>query len=203
MQQYPGIFKYRRGVGCWLWKPYIILKTLEALDDGDVVFYMDAGTDIERDPTILIDLCVKNNGFLIFENRSGNPYGQIWKNNLWTKRDCFKLMNCDTDTYHLGNQSDGAYQVYQKNEKTVQFMQEYFNYCADKRIITDEPNTQGENLAEFLDHRHDQSVLSLLAIKYGLKQFPPPTEVGDSTRPADCPYKRVFLHHRGTIFGRR
>ena len=201
-REHKDICQYSRGVGFWFWKPFIILKTLESVNTGDYVFYMDVGTDIQQDLSILYKLCTENNGFLIFENRSGNPQGKIWTNNLWTKRDCFKIMSCDTPEYHNGNQSDGAYQLYQKNDITLKFLKEYCEYSMDRRIITDEPNTLGENLPQFIDHRHDQSILSLLVIKHKIKTFPPPTEVGDTTRPSNCPYGRLFLHHRGAIFGR-
>jgi len=41
-----------------------------------------------------------------------------------------------------------------------------FKYSTDKRIITDDPNTQGlPNYKGFIDNRHDQTVLSLLIKK--------------------------------------
>ena len=42
-------------------------------------------------------------------------------------------------------------------------------YAQDKRIITDDDNEMGvDNYEGFRDHRHDQSILSLLVKKYGL-----------------------------------
>lgn len=37
------IFSFERGDGLWLWKPYLILKTLNAVKDGNIVFYCDSG----------------------------------------------------------------------------------------------------------------------------------------------------------------
>jgi len=202
-RKYPNIAQYRRGVGYWFWKPYIILHTMTQLNEGDFVFYIDSGTDIVDDITPLFKLCEDNNGVLLFENRSGNPQGQIWQNYMWTKKDCFALMNCDEEKYHYGPQLDGAFQLYQKNEHTLNFLKDYFQYCTDSRIVTDEPNTQGENFKQFVDHRHDQSVASLLAIKKDIKLYPEPSEAGDGLRPTSSPYQRVFLHHRGTIYGRK
>lgn len=202
-RKYPEIAQYRRGVGFWFWKPYIILKTLEQLQEGDFVFYMDSGTDIIGDLNPLFDLCVKNNGVVFFENRSGNPNGERWLNGQWTKRDCFVLMNCDEEKYYNSFQVDGAYLLFQKNKETLAFLQEYFKLCTDRRIITDEPNTLGQNLPIFMDHRHDQSVVSLLAYKYKHTLHAQPTEVGNGHRSNNCSYGQVLQHHRGTIFGRR
>jgi len=201
--RYPQISKYRRGAGYWFWKPYILLKTLENLKDGDFAFYIDSGTDIISDLTPCYKLCEQNNGFLIFENRAGNPHGKVWQNFMWTKRDCFVLMDCNTSTYHQGSQADGAYQLYQKNTKTINFLTEYFNYCTDPRIVTDEPNVTGDNHPQFIDHRHDQSVLSLLAIKNKIKLQPCPSECGVGLQPKDCTYGQLFWHHRGTVCGRK
>ena len=33
------IFKYKRGNGLWLWKPYLIKKTLDNMKDGEILFY--------------------------------------------------------------------------------------------------------------------------------------------------------------------
>ena len=42
-------------------------------------------------------------------------------------------------------------------------------YCADERCVSDIPNQCGlENLDGFQDHRHDQSIITLLQLKYNL-----------------------------------
>lgn len=205
MHSYPDVFKYRRGYGYWAWKPFVIKQTLDAVNEGDFVFYMDSGNDIISDPEPLYDLCSNNNGFMLFENRSGNPNGEIWNNREWTKKDCFTLMDCDTPDFVNGPQIDGAYQLYQKNKDTVKFVNEYLQYCLDPRIVTDEPNTTGDNYSTFVDHRHDQSVASLLCLKYNIKTFPEPSEVGNINPQirSKYGYDQIFLHHRGTIYGRR
>lgn len=202
-KDYPKVSQYRRGVGFWFWKPFIILKTLESVNEGDLVFYADSGTDIIEDITPLFDLCIKNKGILLFENRSGHPQGQIWQNYMWTKKDAFVLMDCDSEKYHYGPQVDAAYQVYQKTPETMKFVSEYLKYCTDPRIVTDEPSVLGTDFPQKIDNRHDQSVVSLMSIKYGVKTYPEPSEAGDGLRPPNNPYQRIFLHHRGTIYGRR
>ena len=39
----PKITSYKRGFGLWLWKPYLILKAMDNLNDGDILFYVDSG----------------------------------------------------------------------------------------------------------------------------------------------------------------
>ena len=54
------------------------------------------------------------------------------------------------------------------------------------------------NFIEFKDHRHDQSVLSLMTVKYGLEMFRDPTQWGNSEKDlfANSPYDQLFDHHR-------
>ena len=196
------ILKQRRGVGYWLWKPYFIDKVLSHLDEGDFLFYIDSGTSITKDISCLFRLCEKAGGVLLFENRDGNPHKQIWLNNQWTKKDCFVKMQCDEPQYVKGIQCSANLQLYKKNEKSVNFVKEYLSYCEDEDIITDKPNLLGSNYPEFTDHRHDQSILSLLGIKHKIPFLPSPTECGEGTRPDKCPYQTILWHHRGLIYGR-
>lgn len=73
-------------------------------------------------------------------------------------------------------------------------MSEWLAYAQDSRLITDSENTFGfENYPNFRHHRHDQTILSLLAKKWKLKLFPDPSQWGESeTRP----YPTIFDHHR-------
>ena len=59
-------------------------------------------------------------------------------------------------------------QIYKKSKFTEKFVEEVLYYSQDKRIITDDPNTLGlNNYKEFIENRHDQTILSILIKKYG------------------------------------
>lgn len=36
----------KKGYGYWLWKPYIIKKTLEKMNDEDILLYLDCGCEL-------------------------------------------------------------------------------------------------------------------------------------------------------------
>jgi hypothetical protein len=84
----PKITGQRRGAGYWLWKPYILLDTLNTVAEGTVVVYSDAGQRYVADPSPLIDLTATRD-VVLFHNTGG----QLQRN--WTKRDCFVLMQAD------------------------------------------------------------------------------------------------------------
>lgn len=171
------ILEKERGAGYWLWKPYIIHKTLTEADEGDIVIYSDSGAEIIAPLEPLIDLCKEKNGILLFQVHSQNGKHTNIK---WTKRDCFILMDADEARYHNAEQVAGSPQVYIKNSRNIAFVEEWLNHCTDERILTDIPNNCGfENYQEFKDHRHDQSVISILAVKHGIEIFRDPSQYGN------------------------
>ena len=56
------ILNQRRGAGYWLWKPYVILKTLNQMQNGDLLFYLDVDHVIVENPKVNILLkCLEEN----------------------------------------------------------------------------------------------------------------------------------------------
>jgi hypothetical protein len=43
---FKDILREQRGGGYWIWKPYIIKKHLDKINDNDILIYMDAGCSI-------------------------------------------------------------------------------------------------------------------------------------------------------------
>ena len=155
------ILSRKRGNGYWLWKPYFILKTLkEKLNDGDYLIYTDAGILYTNSTHKIIN----------FLNEQNSEMWMIRLNYLekrYTKRDAFILLGADLPFYTDTNQYMAGIQVYKKSKFTEKFLEEVLYYSQDKRIITDDANTLGlKNYKEFIDNRHDQSILSILIKKY-------------------------------------
>ena len=173
-QECRAILNARRGAGYWLWKPFIILEAMSKADEGDIVVYFDAGIEVIEDLNPLLEICKNSKeGILLFATS-----GQI--NKVWTKRDCFVLMGCDEEKYWDALQVSGGFQLYRKNKESWNFVSECLQYCKNFNIITDAPNICGVgNLPEFRDHRHDQSVLSLLAEKYNIERYRDPSQWGN------------------------
>ena len=65
---YPEHFKIARGGGLWLWKPYIILKALDMIEDGDYLFYWDSGAVFIDDLHLMIpDLEASGHDLMVVE----------------------------------------------------------------------------------------------------------------------------------------
>ena len=181
-QQHRHILDQERGAGFWLWKPYLILKILNEIPENDFLMYADVGRQIFRDPKIgnrftrplqpLIDYAENHGG--IFPGIYIPIYGRL---GMWTKRDCFVLMDCDEPKYWDSPKVQAGFNVWKNTSAVRDFITEWLEYCKDPRILTDQPNQCGlDNLPDFKDHRHDQSVLTNLLIKKNIGGYGDPKE---------------------------
>ena len=154
------ILSRKRGDGYWLWKPYFILKTLrDKLNKGDYLIYTDAGILYKNKVERVIKFMISKNED-IWSIRTG------YLEKKFSKRDAFILLDADSPIYTDTFQYMAGIQIYKKSNFSEKFLEKLLNYSTDRRIITDDPNTQGlPNYREFIDHRHDQTILSIITKK--------------------------------------
>ena len=188
------ILSQPRGAGYWSWKPYFIKKTLDKMNDGDLLVYSDSGSYYQSSIQPLIDLIQKEEtGVLSFELK-----GLLEKD--YTKRDTFRLMGLDEPKYYESSQREATYIWLIKNDFTVSLINEFLEYAQNERIITDLPS-QSENYNGFKDHRHDQSIWSLLCKKYDINTHRLMSHHGAhlvNDFPNDT-YGQITVHHRNPI----
>lgn len=164
-EQNKHILEQPRGAGFWNWKSKILLETLYRVNSNDVLLYMDCGdcfveTDGLRE-TLLN--CEKTDGVYLTAG--------AFPNYQYTKRDCFFFMGCDEEKYHKAIQVEAGIIVVQNTSFAQELMMNWNYWSRNRHVITDEPNFCGlPNLEGFLDGRHDQSILSLLAMKHNIIQ---------------------------------
>lgn len=156
-----NILKEHDGVGYFLWKPYIILDALNVVDEGELLFYCDCGDIFHPDIVKFVNSIIEDDFCLL--SLGGFP------NKDWTKRDCFVLMDCDEKDYWESTQLESGISFWKSCEQSKKIVNEWLEFCKDRRIVSDDDNVCGkENFPSFKSHRRDQSILTNLAIKYGL-----------------------------------
>lgn len=157
------LFSYSRGYGYWVWKPYLIKKTLENSKDDEIIVYIDS-TDLPKKEFVnFLDKHFISNDILLFNNIRHE------KHDVWTKSDCFVLMDCDDEKFHNQIQLEAGVIGMKKTKFNLDLTEEWLNYCCNINIVTDEPNICGKpNHSSFIEHRHDQSILTNLRYKYNL-----------------------------------
>ncbi|MBB5751158.1 hypothetical protein [Prosthecomicrobium pneumaticum] len=171
-ERHPEIMAERRGAGYWLWKPAIIADALRASRPGDLVLYTDVAMTLVGDPEPLLALADEH-PIVLFE--MGGPVPQ----RLWTKRDCFVSMDADTPAFWENAQLVSGFQLYRAGPEAEAFVAEMARAFPYRERLTDDPNRLGlPNFDGFIEHRHDQSVLTILSQKAGLPRFPDPSQFG-------------------------
>jgi hypothetical protein len=158
-------------------KPLCILKALKRAETGDVVFFHDIhpqgsrnnGNWITRSIEPVRNFCAANNGIA-----AGVALPQYGPNRIWTKRDCFILMDCDSEKYWNHPQISCRFSMWQATDDVIRFVEEWLDYCLDPRIFCDQDNVMGKNnLPGFRQHRFEQSILTNLVIKNNIHTYTP------------------------------
>jgi hypothetical protein len=155
-QKNKEILDQPRGAGYWLWKPYIILKTLQKMDEGDFLFYQDSGLVLLNTPFPYIEL-INNSGLDILLLKNAHT------NRQYIKKEAFLFMEMD-EKYRDFIQLDASFIVIKNTERSRKFIQQWLEYCQYKNIITDKKAEQ-EEYPDMIDHRHDQAILTLTYYK--------------------------------------
>jgi hypothetical protein len=159
------ILEHPRGAGYWLWKPYIIAKALAAASQDDVLLYCDAGRSaynhFTRRPRRLEQRVLETKqGFLL--GPSTPHFGSVRR---WTKRDCLVLTGGDSDAISLQPILAASWSLWRPTPDAIGFLDRWIKFGCDPRCMTDAPNTLGSNYPEFVEHRYDQSIMSIMAHK--------------------------------------
>lgn len=188
LEKQKHVLSQDRGAGYWSWKPLVIKMALDEIQENDILMYSDSGISFIKEIDEVLDIMDSTNEkLLLFELEDIHP------NKRWTKRDTFHYMELDREPFLSQNQLLASYLLMRKNKFVCDFISEWLNYSKDYRIITDSPNECGlENYPEFVDHRHDQSILSLLGRKYNITNIPDISQfgIGRSRLP------QILDHHR-------
>ncbi len=153
------------------------------MEADDLLFYCDAGAVFIASAKPVLDLCRrKDTPVVVFSLEAEH------RNRKWVKRDCFNYMEMDRQPYLDMPLIVGGYLVCRKTPFTVAFFEEWLALAEDPRLLTDAPNSCGlPNYPQFIAHRRDQSILSLLARKHGIATVPDISQWGNERRSPDLP----------------
>ena len=159
-----------RGYGYWLWKSYLTKKTLEKMNDDDILVYADAGCIINPHgkPRLLEYFDIVN------QSPHGNFSIQMPEHleKCWTKMAVFDFcdVNNQANITETG-QLIGTIYVLRKCTYTIELIDQWYHCCCQYHIL-DDSNGGGtvKNHETFLDNRHDQSLFSVLRKKHGTEK---------------------------------
>ena len=184
--QHRLILDVPRGGGYWLWKPYIILTELERAGPGEFVVYSDCGYPwrpqrVRRPLDPLLAWCAQNGGML-----PGVYVPEHGPSRRWTKRECFVVMGCDREHHWNHPLIQTSFSVWQRRDEALRFVAEWLRWCEQPQALVDakiDPTIT--EFPDFVDHRHDQSVLTNLALLKRVRCFGDPHRSHPGTKDID------------------
>ena len=157
-----AILAHRRGGGYWIWKPYVIRDALTSIGDDQMLFYL--GVDL-----LLVAPLAALRAEMLRDGIDVVGFRTQHAEHAWTKRDCFVLMDCDQPPYRDTPQIRTGFSAWRRTPFAMAFVEEWLRLVQDERLATDLPSRCGlPEHPTFREHRHDQSVLSLLCKKRGV-----------------------------------
>ncbi len=154
------IMRNQKGFGYWIWKPFLILKTLTEMKDDDVLLYTDVGCELHVDFKSDLDryydivekvpmLCTISQGLEV----------------EYSKKKVLQFLNVDHDEKILySKQYQAGVIMMRKTPIVVKFVEEWYRTACHYSLIDD--NTEVDETHQFKAHRHDQSIFSILYKKY-------------------------------------
>jgi hypothetical protein len=163
------ILQHKKGYGYWLWKPYFISKALRDISDGDYLFYCDSACYFIRNIENLIQSLEKSQqSIMAFE--SGLIEIQ------YTKKLVFELMDCENENFKYSPHRIASFILIKKTKESEFLIHTYLELAKKYELITDSSTEIEDPL--FIEHRHDQSIWSLLTKKFKLDAFRDPSQFG-------------------------
>ena len=155
-------FKIKKGLGHYSWKPDVIWQTLNRVNDGDVVVYLDAGCSV-------YDCNEWDKYFSYLQKYDILAFRLHQRNYNWTRRSVFehfsKSINYNwKDSFQFGANA----LIVKKTQNGIAFVSDWRDYmisrldlCGD--VPPDEKKNEDSRLKE---NRYDQTILTALIYKY-------------------------------------
>lgn len=162
----PAIKNAKRGWGYWWWKPFIIRQEMERAEVNDLIFYSDAGrhhggSRIDGYVRFIIER-YRQTGFVGVEAPHYGP------NQMWTKPECFDAMACNSGAFKDCYQIQATFSMWKKTPANMKILAEWEHFCRLPAAVADPESPPKIPGHCFRDHRHDQSIITLLTRKHQL-----------------------------------
>ena len=150
-------FKFARGGGYWLWKPYIIAAFLNESTETEVVCYVDSGVRLLAIGDTLKDL-VNDDKIHVWKESNGSI-------EQWTEPSVLEKLDIRGVNKELPIIWAGA--IISRNTEIFKWItNEWLTLAQNPELLRPESLEGYLKSDDFIWHRHDQSLLSILVSKY-------------------------------------
>lgn len=160
------VISKKRGAGYWIWKIFVIRDAIERIQDGDYVMYVDAGSTIvkeyiDRFHMYMIMLERSKSGVLVTSTR-------VYKESQYNSGRLLEMFGIlDSPEILSTAQFWSGFMILRKQQSVLDVLDKFLQIIfTDMWIITDAYGSD-KSKVDFREHRHDQSIFSLLFKCFG------------------------------------
>lgn len=176
----------QRGYGWWGWKPYLALAAMGLMKDGDILVYSDAGN------TIGANWPAWELYFTLAHAKDALFFMTDYPESRHTKMDTVRAL-CEPGAEALSTLSTpqlwaGGW-VVKKCDRVVSILERWRRVFDNLHLVDDSPSLE-PNAKDFVEHRHDQSVLSILVKLAQLGEWHPHSDNLGGPSPIQCTRRR-------------
>ncbi len=158
VDRHHAILDSQRGGGYWLWKPYII-ATMLASTSAEFVVYCDSGSTLLQPLDAVVDALRSTGAAVLTFDLTSNG----WYEQHWTKGQVLRALDATDPDMLKSGQLAGTASVWRVCEVSRMIAGKWLSLMLDPDLTTDAPSADGGgDYPGFREHRHDQSVFSVL-----------------------------------------
>jgi hypothetical protein len=174
-EKYKDVLSLSRGGGYWIWKSALIGMTLDLMNEGDFLVYIDAGCQLNKagEPRFREYLqMIQESPYDVIGFQLDQPEDR------YTTEAIFQALNVTkNDPIRKSVQMVGGVLILQKGNHLRQWLSKLNQISErDRWLITDKYNDQAKKAnPEFIDNRHDQSISSVTRKQLGCVLLPDET----------------------------
>lgn len=174
-----------KGGGYWLWKSFFIKKTFHKMDDGDICIYADAGCHINIHGKKRLNYYLE----LLKLNSSGIlSFALSHTETEFTNEKVFDFFDIDKKSdVRRSSQYMSTILYMKKCQNTINIVNEYYDIAINHGDLFTDIHNDYNRAPLFKDHRHDQSIFSLLRKKHCSIVMPDETYAIDWNDLVDVP----------------
>jgi len=154
--------RFRRGYGFWIWKIFLINYILSTLETNDILVYADTGCYIEKNYIFELENLINQ---LVNEKYDNIAFQLSFIEKEWTKMDTINALDGNLPEIIETGQLVGGIQIIKKTPETIELYRKIYKSCLNLHLL-DDSSSKSPNYPGFNEHRHDQSIASILRKKH-------------------------------------
>lgn len=179
-----------KGFGYWTWKPVLLQGIFDGLRQGDILIYSDIGNFVNHRGRKrfqeYVEMLRSGRASLIAFWQDRTAHGARIEE-AWTKEDAFTFFSLGVNhPQRKTPQFCANLLIFLVNDTSGSVIADWADLAKNETwLFTDE--CAAPNQPQFLDHRHDQSILSLILKRHGVSPLSAGELEAQELHPGDVP----------------